>query len=234
MVQGASETVHVVGPSKLGPYRCHERAPVQYPRVSSVIIHVTHDAAGRGAMASERDRRISDALTRERPRLLRFIRKRVPDAADAEDVLQDVFSALVEANRLLMPVEHVTGWLFRAARNRITDLFRKQRPAVFSDVEGDDEERAFADLLAAPDDGPDAAYARSVLLEQFEEAIEELPPEQREVFLAHEIEGRSFKDIAAETGVNVNTLLSRKRYAVLHLRERLQDLYDELTRARTK
>jgi RNA polymerase sigma factor (sigma-70 family) len=195
-------------------------------------------------MASERDRRISDAMTRERPRLLRFIRKRVPDAADAEDVLQDVFSALVEANRLLMPVEHVTGWLFRAARNRITDLFRKQRPAVFSDVAGAGgrgngggdagEERAFADLLAAPDDGPDAAYARSVLLEQLEEALEELPPEQRDVFLAHELHGRSFKDIAAETGVNVNTLLSRKRYAVLHLRERLQDLYDELTRARTK
>lgn len=189
-------------------------------------------------MASERDRRISDAMTRERPRLLRFIRKRVPDAADAEDVLQDVFSALVEANRLLMPVEHVTGWLFRAARNRITDLFRKQRPAVFSDVElaGNDEgeERLFADLLAAPDDGPDAAYAWSVLLEQLEAALEELPPEQREVFLAHELHGRSFKDIAAETGVNVNTLLSRKRYAILHLRERLQDLYDELTRARTK
>jgi RNA polymerase sigma factor (sigma-70 family) len=141
---------------------------------------------------------------------------------------------LVEANRLLMPIDHVTGWLFRVARNRITDLFRKKKPESFSDAAvaaEDDELLQFEDLLPSPDAGPEALYLRSVLLDEFESALDELPQEQREVFIAHELEGRSFKEMAAATGVSVNTLLSRKRYAVLHLRERLQNVYDEFTKA---
>jgi RNA polymerase sigma factor (sigma-70 family) len=154
----------------------------------------------------------------------------VPDPRDAEDILQEVFYELVEANRLLMPIEHVTGWLFRVARNRITDLFRKKKPESFSDaavVDENDELLRLEDLLPSPDAGPEALYARNVLLDELELAIEELPEEQREVFVAHEVEGRSFAEMAAESGVSVNTLLSRKRYAVLHLRERLQKIYDE-------
>jgi len=185
-------------------------------------------------MALEQDQRISEVVERERSRLRNFIRRRVPDPADAEDILQDVFYKLVEANRLLMPIEHVTGWLFRVARNRITDVFRKKRPDNFSDVAvpGDEEElMQFEDLLPSPDAGPEALYARSVLLDELELAIDELPEEQRAVFVAHELEGRSFKEIAAETGVSLSTLLSRKRYAVLHLRQRLQSIYDEFTKA---
>ena len=173
------------------------------------------------AMAIEEDRRIAEVVTREQSRLRQFIRRRVPDPRDAEDVLQDVFIKLVEANRLLMPIEHVTGWLFRVARNRIIDLFRTSRS---------DEPLDLDDLLPSLDAGPDAEYVRGVLLDELDLALDELPEEQREVFVAHEFEGKSFKEIAAETGVNVNTLLSRKRYAVLHLRERLRDLYDELTK----
>ena len=189
-------------------------------------------------MAFEPEQRISEVVEREQSRLRNFIRRRVPDPRDAEDILQDVFYKLVEANRLLMPIEHVTGWLFRVARNRITDLFRKQRPESFSDTavarnddDDDDELLVLEDLVPSPDAGPEALYARKVLLDELELAIDELPEEQREVFVAHELEGRSFKEIAAETGVSVNTLLSRKRYAVLHLRERLQSIYDEFTKA---
>ena len=184
-------------------------------------------------MALEQDQRISEVVMREQSRLRNFIRRRVPDPRDAEDILQDVFYKLVEANRLLMPIEHVTGWLFRVARNRIIDVFRKKKPENFSEaaVEGEDGEMLqLEDLLPSPDAGPEAFYARNVLLDELELAIEELPEEQREVFVAHELEGRSFKEIAAETGVSVNTLLSRKRYAVLHLRERLQSIYDEFTK----
>jgi len=192
------------------------------------------NAASLERMALERDRRISEVVQREQSRLRNFVRRRVPDPRDAEDILQDVFYELVEANRLLMPIEHVTGWLFRVARNRIADLFRKRRPESFSDAavaDEDDELLRLEDLLPSPDAGPEALYARSVLLDELELAVDELPEEQREVFLAHEVEGRSFKEMAAETGVSVNTLLSRKRYAVLHLRERLQGIYDELTKA---
>jgi len=178
-------------------------------------------------MALERDVESSEAVARERSRLLNFIRRRVPDPGDAEDILQDVFTELVEANRLLMPIEHVTAWLFRVARNRITDLFRKKKPENFSDVAVEGDELHFEDLLPSPDAGPEALYARNVLLDELELAIGELPAEQREVFVAHELEGRSFKEIAEETGVSVNTLLSRKHYAVLRLRERLQSIYDE-------
>ena len=181
-------------------------------------------------MALEQDQRISDVVKREQSRLSNFIRRRVPDPLDAEDILQDVFYRLVEANRLLMPIEHVTGWLFRVARNRITDLFRKKEPENFSAIELADEGGEllqFEDLLPSPDAGPEALYARNVLLDELELALDELPEEQREVFVAHEFDGRSFKELSAETGVSVNTLLSRKRYAVLHLRERLQRVYDE-------
>jgi RNA polymerase sigma factor (sigma-70 family) len=193
------------------------------------------DAASLELMALEPDQRISEVVNREQSRLRNFIRRRVPDPRDAEDILQDVFYELVEANRLLMPIEHVTGWLFRVARNRITDLFRKKRPENFSDAavahdEDDDEMLPFEELLPSFDAGPDALYARNLLLDELELALDELPEEQRDVFVAHEFEGRSFKEMAAETGVSVNTLLSRKRYAVLHLRERLQSIYDEFTK----
>src|SRR5213594_2063545 len=181
-------------------------------------------------MALEQDQRISEVVKRKQSRLLNFIRRRVPDPRDAEDILQDVFYELVEANRLLMPIEHVTGWLFRVARNRIADLFRKKRPETFSDAAVEDEDGELLqieDLLPSPDAGPEALYVRNQLLDELEFALDELPDEQREVFVAHELEGRSFKELSAESGVNVNTLLSRKRYAVLHLRERLQSIHDE-------
>jgi RNA polymerase sigma factor (sigma-70 family) len=181
-------------------------------------------------LMTEQDRRITEVIAQERARLRNFIRRRVANEADVEDLLQDVFAELVEANRLLMPIEYVTAWLFRVARNRITDLFRKKRPVNFSDLDVVDEEGErmwIEDLLPSPDAGPDAIYLRQVILEELEYAVSELPDEQREVFMAHELQGRSFKELSAESGTNVNTLLSRKRYAVLHLRERLQDIYDE-------
>jgi RNA polymerase sigma factor (sigma-70 family) len=197
-------------------------------------------AASLERMAFEQDQRISEVVKREQSRLRNFIRRRVPDPRDAEDILQDVFYKLVEANRLLMPIEHVTGWLFRVARNRITDLFRKKKPESLSDiaiansdVDGDGELlllMQLEEMLPSPDAGPEAVYARNLLLQELELALDELPDEQREVFLAHELEGLSFKEMAAESGVSVNTLLSRKRYAVLHLRERLQNVYYELTK----
>jgi RNA polymerase sigma factor (sigma-70 family) len=182
---------------------------------------------------TEQDRQISEIIAQERSRLRNFIRRRVPDPSDAEDIVQEVFYELVEANRLLMPIEHVTAWLFRVARNRVTDLFRKQKPEAFSDAAIDEngELLPIEDLLPSPDAGPEALYVRNVLLDELELALDELPEEQRDVFVAHELEGRSFKEMAAETGLSVNTLLSRKRYAVLHLRARLQSMYDELTKA---
>jgi len=192
------------------------------------------DVASLERMALEQDPGISEVFKREQSRLRNFIRRRVPDPRDAEDILQEVFYRLVEANRLLMPIDHVTGWLFHVARNRITDLFRRKKPESFSDTAvtaEDDELLRFEDLLPSPDAGPEALYARDVLLDALELAIDELPQEQRQVFVAHELEGRSFKEMAAETGVSVNTLLSRKRYAVLHLRERLQGIYNDFTKA---
>lgn len=182
----------------------------------------------------EQDQRISDAVAREQSRLRNFIRRRVADPGDAEDILQDVFYELVEAYRMMKPVEQVTAWLFRVARNRVTDLFRrKSRETARTDpgrVLEDGEELLLEELLPSPGAGPDAAYARSVLLDELDHALEELPAEQRDVFVAHELMGYSFKELSAQTGVSVNTLLSRKRYAVLHLRERLQALYDEFTK----
>jgi RNA polymerase sigma factor (sigma-70 family) len=159
----------------------------------------------------------------------------VPDPADVEDIVQEVFYELVEAYRRLMPIDHVTGWLFRVARNRITDLFRKKRPETFSDAEVEDqdgERLRIEDLLPSPATGPEALYVRHLLLDELALALHELPAEQREVFIAHELEGRSFKEMSAASGVNINTLLARKRYAVLHLRERLQSIYDEFVNRR--
>jgi RNA polymerase sigma factor (sigma-70 family) len=185
-------------------------------------------------MALEQDQRIAEVVQREQSRLRNFIRRRVPDPRDAEDILQDVFYKLVEANRLLMPIEHVTGWLFRVARNRITDLFRKKKPETFSEATAPDEDGEMLrieDLLPSPDAGPEALYVRNVLLDELEVALDELPDEQREAFVGHELEGRSFKEMAEETGVSANTLFARKRYAVLHLRRRLQDIYNDFTKS---
>lgn len=180
------------------------------------------------AMTTEQDRRLSADIERERPRLRNFIRRRVADEADVEDILQDVFAELLEAYRLLQPVEQVGAWLFRVARNRITDRFRRRRTEARAEVPRDEDEMLGLDeFLPSAEMGPEADYARSLLLEELEEALGELPEEQQQVFIAHEIEGKSFKQLAAETGQSVNTLLSRKHYAVLYLRERLQAIHEE-------
>jgi RNA polymerase sigma factor (sigma-70 family) len=192
-----------------------------------------NQALGRQLPMTEQDRRISEVVSRDRPRLHQFIRKRVPDPTDAEDIVQEVFFELVEAYRMMQPIEQVSAWLFRVARNRITDLFRRRKrealPRDAIDLSRHGEVLSLEEWLPSPDAGPEAAYARSVLLEELDDALEELPEEQREVFVAHELMGYSFKALADKTGVNVNTLLSRKRYAIRHLRERLQAIYDEFT-----
>jgi RNA polymerase sigma factor (sigma-70 family) len=188
-----------------------------------------------GQRTAEQDQRIVEAIRQEQPRLRNFIRKRVADEDDAEDVLQDVFYELVEAYRLMKPIEQAGAWLFRVARNRIIDRFRKQKAEPFvhevMPALNQEEVLGWEDLLPSADGGPEAVYARSILLEELDAALGELPEEQRDVFLAHEVEGRSFKDLAVETGVTVNTLLSRKHYAVVHLRQRLRAIYDEFTNA---
>jgi RNA polymerase sigma factor (sigma-70 family) len=184
-------------------------------------------------MTLEQDRQISETVEQQRSRLRSFIRRRVSDPSDVEDILQEVFYELVEAYRLMKPVEAVGAWLFRVARNRIIDRFRKKKPAALADLNLESEEGellSIDEFLPSPDAGPEAAYTRTLLIEELEAALEELPEEQRRVFIAHEIEGRSFKELAAESGVSINTLLSRKRYAVLHLRHRLQSLDDEFWR----
>ncbi len=187
-------------------------------------------AAGHVEQRTEQNRRISETIQRERRRLLRFIQKRVDDQGDAEDILQDVFYELTEAYRLMQPVEQVGAWLYRVARNRIVDRFRKKRPETFSERSGEtpaEDALRFEDLLPSPDAGPEALYARGVLLAELDDALEELPREQREVFVAHEIEGRGFRELSEETGLNINTLVSRKHYAILHLRRRLRAIYEE-------
>ena len=171
---------------------------------------------------------IEEAIERDQPRLRSFIRRQVADLGDAEDILQDVFYELTAASRLMQPAEQVTAWLYRVARNRIVDLFRRRKTVSLNEpAQGEEDERVLEDLLPSPEAGPDAIYARNLLFDAIDEALEELPASQREVFLAHEVEGRSFKDLAEESGVSVNTLLSRKRYAVLHLRERLKQMKDD-------
>jgi len=178
---------------------------------------------------AQQDQFIADAVERDEPRLRRFIRSRVLDTGDAEDVLQDVFYELISAYRLMKPAEEMTAWLFRVARNRITDLFRRRKSVSLNEpIANDDESSSFEDLLPSPDAGPDAIYARNLLLDALDDALDELPEDQREVFIAHEFEGRSFKELSAETGTSINTLLSRKRYAVLHLRGRLQEMKESL------
>jgi RNA polymerase sigma factor (sigma-70 family) len=188
-------------------------------------------AASANWIMAEQDDRLTETIGRERGRLRNFIRRRVADDADAEDILQDVFYELIEAYRLMKPVEQVGAWLYRVARNRIIDGFRKKKPEPFSaemDPNSEDgDSLSLEELLPSPDAGPEATYARSILFEELDAALDELPEEQREVFLAHEFEGLSFKEISAGTGISVNTLLSRKRYAVLYLRRRLQSIYDD-------
>ena len=181
-------------------------------------------------MTREQDRQISEAVEQQRFRLRNFIRRRVADPGDVEDILQEVFFELVEAYRLMKPVEIAGAWLFQVARNRIVDRFRKKKPEALADLtfpSDEGEMLSVEEFLPSADAGPEAAYMRSVLIEELEAALDELPDKQREVFIAHEIEGRSFKDMAAESGVSINTLLSRKRYAVLFLRTRLQSVYEE-------
>lgn len=182
-------------------------------------------------VTTDQNRRISETIAREQARLRQFIRRRVPNDSEAEDIFQDVFYELVAAYRLMKPVEQVGAWLFRVARNRIVDLFRSKHPAVLGNdsslIPEDGEARQWEDLLPSTDAGPEAAYARGVLLEELDAALDDLPEEQRDVFVAHEIEGRSFKELSKATGVSINTLLSRKRYAVLQLQRRLQAIYSE-------
>lgn len=185
-----------------------------------------------GDRRTAQNRRLSEVIQRERRRLFHFIRKRVDDQGDAEDILQDVFYELTEAYRLMKPVEQVGAWLYRVARNRIIDRFRKRRPEGSGESPGNatgEDALRLEDLLPSPDAGPEALFARRVLLEELDAALEELPEEQRDVFIAHEMDGRSFKQLAGETGLSINTLLSRKHYAVLHLRRRLQAIYEEFT-----
>jgi RNA polymerase sigma factor (sigma-70 family) len=175
----------------------------------------------------EQDQLISQAVERDRPKLRSFIRKHVADTGEAEDILQDVFYELLEAYRLMKPVEHVTAWLYRVARNRMIDLFRRSKPSSLNNpVSAEEDGDTLEDLLPSADAGPEAAYARSLLLDALDGALEELPEAQREVFIAHELMGQSFKEISTETGLSVNTLLSRKRYAVMHLRQSLQSIYE--------
>ena len=192
------------------------------------------ETLGMEQQTAEQDRRIAETFEREQPRLRSFIRRRVADSRDAEDILQEVFTELVEAYRMFQTIDQAGAWLFRVARNRIVDLFRKKKPVPLSDLasqlDEEGEEMSVEDLLPSPEAGPEAAFARLMLVEELEEALDELPEEQREAFVAHEIEGVSFKDLSARTGVGVNTLLTRKRLAVLHLRERLREMYDELAK----
>ena len=180
------------------------------------------------SLMAEQDKRIAETVSRERGRLRNFIRQRVPDASEAEDIMQDVFYEFVAAYRLPEPIEQVGAWLFSVARNRIIDRVRKKKEEPLPEVSGEGDEGIWLDeVLPSADAGPEAAYARAVLLEELYAALAELPEDQRAVFIAHELDGRSFKELAAESGVGVNTLLARKRYAVMHLRARLQTIYDE-------
>lgn len=188
-------------------------------------------------MTTEQDRRISTVVKAEGARLRNFIRKRVADEADAEDILQEVFYEFVQTYRLMKPIEQAGAWLFRVARNRIIDRFRKRSHDPLKEtlqsaqpLNEEGERLALDEFLPSPDAGPEEIYLRTLLIDALEDAIGELPEEQRAVFIAHEIEGRSFKELAEETGININTLLARKRYAVRHLRSRLQSIYDEFTR----
>ena len=183
------------------------------------------------ASLADQDRQLAGTFSREAGRLHGFIRRRVADVADADDILQDVFSELIEATRLATPIEHVGAWLFRVAANRITDRFRRKAPLGepahrAGDGDGDDSDSVVEAQPSAASDEPEARYASRLLLDDLEAALAELPAAQREIFIAHELEGRSFRNLAAESGTSLNTLLARKRYAVLYLRQRLQQHHD--------
>lgn len=214
---------------------CASRAGLlclQYFSRSNVYRCMEHDATCVAGMKNEQNRQLTADIARERPRLRNFIRRRVSSEADAEDILQEVFAQLIEVSRLTQPVEYVGAWLYRVARNQITDLFRRRQTEArveLPDMDEDAIQLGLNDLLAAVDAGPEADYARSVLLDELDRALSELPPEQQDVFVAHEFEGISFKALAAETGLSVNTLLARKHYAVRYLRRRLQAIYQEIT-----
>ena len=183
------------------------------------------------ATQDSKNQTLKVAFQDEKQRLLAFIRKRVPEKTDAEDILQDVFYQLAETFNVLEPIEQISAWLFRVARNKIIDRYRKKKPESLEQYlnTGEDEESwNLSRLLFDPQDGPENTYTRTRVWDALAEALDELPTEQRDVFVWHELEGKSFKDISEETGVTVNTLLSRKRYAVLHLRKRLESLYDEM------
>ncbi len=201
--------------------------PIDAPRIRDVFYLQEEQMPTQDSTLAEQDRFFTEALERDEPRLRSFIRKRVLDAGEAEDILQDVFYELLEAYRVMKPMEQVTAWLFRVARNRITDLFRRRKPVSLNEPVADEESLSLEDLLPAAEAGPDAVYARNLLFDLLDEALDELPENQREVFVAHELLGRSFKELAEETGVSMSTLLSRKRYAVLHLRQRLKEMYED-------
>lgn len=176
---------------------------------------------------AEHNNHITENVLRERARLLNFIRQRIADPTEAEDILQDVFYEFVAAYHLPEPIEQVGAWLFRVARNRIIDRFRKKKEQLFADMGKEDEDDYWLDELLPPVDGPEAAYAREILLQELQDALNELPQEQRDIFIAHELQGRRFEELAAETGTKVSTLIARKRYAVLHLRKRLYTIYED-------
>jgi RNA polymerase sigma factor (sigma-70 family) len=204
------------------------RAPQYFAALT--VFPVVDAAPPLDQVMADQDKHIAEVIARERKRLGSFIRRRVPDPGDAEDILQDVFSELIESVRMVRPIEQVGAWLFQVARNRIIDRFRRRSAEpvqVAADVDSEDAVALLAELLPSPQAGPDAQYARRLLVEELDAALEELPPEQRDVFVAHELEGKSFRELAAQTGLNINTLLSRKRYAVRHLRDRLQQIYRE-------
>lgn len=184
-------------------------------------------------MSEQQTTIINDAVKKERGRLLKFIRSKVRSEEDAEDILQDVFYQLASNHGIVDTIENMAAWLFRVARNRIIDVYRKRKPESIDTnaaYDADEDETYFfglAKLSSDENDEPDAQYERSMVWETLTEALNELPEEQRDVFILHELENKSFQDIAEITGVPINTLLSRKRYAVLHLRKRMQGLYDD-------
>ena len=196
-------------------------------------ISITFEQSAELQRMEQQNKSIQETVKKESPRLLDFIRRRIPDASDAEDILQDVFFQFIEATRLTRPIENAGAWLFTVARNKITDMFRKKKPEslekqLLRSQEEEGEMLNLADILPAPNDSPENKMLRAAVMEELEDALAELPSEQREVFVLHEIDGKSFKEIAETTGASINTLLSRKRYAVLFLRSRLKELYDEL------
>lgn len=183
------------------------------------------------SMVEAQNHEIGNELLRQRNKLLSFIQKRVPDRDEAEDILQDVFYQFIESYRLMKPVEQAGAWLYRVARNRITDRFRKKKPERLGALAGgrdeNDEPLLLADLLPTDLDSPETKMMNEMLMEELTDALDQLPKAQKEIFIQHEIEGKSFAEIAEETGESINTLLSRKRYAVIFLREKLKNVYNE-------